>query len=53
MKKYIKPETEILKSEIQMMLAASVNVNDDTYADGTKPIYVPINGDHITDDSEE
>ena len=42
MKEYIKPEVEIIASEVATLLAGSLPVNnDETYADETQPIYAP------------
>lgn len=52
MKEYIKPEMEIISSHAAEILAGSLPANDDTYADGTQPIYAPTFGG-VEDDEEE
>ena len=52
MKEYIKPEMEIINSNAVEILAGSLPANDDTYADGSQPIYAP-KFEGVEDDEEE
>lgn len=51
MKEYIKPEMDIIVSHATTILAGTLQVNDNTYADDTQPIYAP-KANELFDDEE-
>lgn len=51
MKEYIKPEMDIIVSHAPTILAGTLQVNDNTYADDTQPIYAPKSNE-LFDDEE-